>query len=523
MEIKIPRTNNFWVDNGIVAFYEWLESDGIKEREFNVKYNQVDVKMEPDFLFIRGERIKIRESLSKISEKFYAEIQRTTKNEGWYYDEQKNTVTRYKKTDQKPYVKFFLGQVPQRPERRIFFNAVSDELKKILEKENLKPYGLKKKYVPLTKMSLTISDIKEPNIESGKNLCDICGRKVKKVSKIKKQNFPFIVAIDKLMSFYSFGRHAIKMCYFCKLFSLLSLRKLFFKRSIRERKEIGCFFILYDIDFQALYHFSKRLSGVVETEYDNFDLLRIPTHYLHENLFLLIYNTFRSILEILESDRERGIELSKKWFCFEAIKGKIGGGPKIIFDRFFEFSNYARMIQLFEKLYKKEPLIIERIFGILYLRKNDVLRNSFCEKILNFQMPWDIIEEFLSNQLNEKNARTVPYLSQFVNIYGGEIAMDEGMIKICNGLGYKIGSVCAEKDNKSLLYDIRNVKKLEEFLGSLEKIQHKTEEVTVPLNLIKKIDKKNWILYKTLISIFGMNTFIRKGKKPKFERGEKNE
>ncbi len=84
--------------------------------------------------------------------------------------------------------------------------------------------------------------------------------------------------------------------------------------------------------------------------------------------------------------------------------------------------------------------------------------------------------------------------------------MDEKMVAMCKGIGNVIGAQCRQSQNKGALYSIRNSKNLDEFLRVLSQLQYQVD-ISFSETLFVTIDDDNWERYKSLISIFAMNSF----------------
>jgi hypothetical protein len=94
------------------------------------------------------------------------------------------------------------------------------------------------------------------------------------------------------------------------------------------------------------------------------------------------------------------------------------------------------------------------------------------------------------------------------------LCMEERFQRILAGFGHNLGAAAQERNEMGLLYALRNAKKPEEFYRVLNDAQFRLE-VTIPevlLNIEKdeRIAGVTWVRIKTLLSIFAMNTFLRR-------------
>lgn len=82
------------------------------------------------------------------------------------------------------------------------------------------------------------------------------------------------------------------------------------------------------------------------------------------------------------------------------------------------------------------------------------------------------------------------------------IGLEKEMVEICKEIGRKIGFHAADAQQSSILYDLRRVKRFNAFLHVLERLKHKIPSLPTEQEFFVKIDPKNWLEYKSLISIF---------------------
>jgi hypothetical protein len=93
--------------------------------------------------------------------------------------------------------------------------------------------------------------------------------------------------------------------------------------------------------------------------------------------------------------------------------------------------------------------------------------------------------------------------------------MEEQFQRILAGFGHSLGQAAQEHNEMGLLYALRNAKNPEDFYRVLNDAQFRLG-VTIP-EAILRIEKGEriagvpWVRVKTLLSIYAMNTFLRKG------------
>ena len=107
------------------------------------------------------------------------------------------------------------------------------------------------------------------------------------------------------------------------------------------------------------------------------------------------------------------------------------------------------------------------------------------------------------------------FLDKIIEIYNSKTQknMKAEMVDICKAVGNRIGAYCREKDDKGILFSIRNAKSRTEFLNVLAETQFRTE-VSYGETFFKELpNNSQWEEYKALVSIFAMNSFLFKDKK----------
>jgi hypothetical protein len=136
-------------------------------------------------------------------------------------------------------------------------------------------------------------------------------------------------------------------------------------------------------------------------------------------------------------------------------------------------------------------------------------RNRLCKNILSFQSIYQTIESYLS-EVKMREASSLAFLDKIIQIYNQntQSIMKAEMVDICKRIGNSIGRYCREKEDKGILYAIRNCRNRIDFLKVLSESQFRTE-VSFGEEFFKELpDNSHWEEYKSLVSIFAMNSFL---------------
>lgn len=528
-ELTFSRTGNFWIDNGLVALFEYL-------RNFLDKQDRLEVLsgLSANGFSLKVPITKATQLLQQTKEALEAKLVSETKNEGWYYEPSSGELKIYSKRDRRPHSKFFLGQITPAPDKKLPFSqaepALQQQIQKFLKAHKQKPYGTKgNEYIPLSPMRIKIPI--KLDLTPGKKVCDLCGRSVKKLEELKQYQFPFLVTKGKLDTFYSHHKASYQICSLCSLTSIFTLDNLLF--SIVG--DTGLLYLFYDADLAGLWEWRKRVVEYLkphqENAFRNFELQGYGTNYLKETLLGLLYELWEKVRGF--SDEERRGLFTKRIYSFMAI-----GGRGTDFRGFFEYARLESAFEFFKQLDESLAIAFERIpeerrfghtpnfrsiFSQFYTvretargpRYDTLVREQLSERVLGFEPIHKIIEAFLFEA-----QRSVWFLDEFVRFYAKEVdGMEASLLDLTQRLGGLIGAKASGSEKKSVLYDIRNAKNLDEFLRTLNQIQFTFEKeggIHVHRELLEALDESSWERYKSLVSIFAMNTYLaelyRKGK-----------
>ncbi|MBI2183439.1 MAG: hypothetical protein HYU39_00615 [Thaumarchaeota archaeon] len=80
--------------------------------------------------------------------------------------------------------------------------------------------------------------------------------------------------------------------------------------------------------------------------------------------------------------------------------------------------------------------------------------------------------------------------------------MEKSLVDYCKKVGNQIGYYSAQKDSKTLLYDLQRCKRFDKFLDVLDRIKKRIPELSTDLEFFYQTDQTNWREYKALIGIF---------------------
>jgi hypothetical protein len=471
-------TSNFWVDNGLVLLAREL---GEGEHDVDEVLNWL---------------------LNRLVQK--------TGNKGKYFDETTGQLCEYEKKN---------WVYPT----NLFIKASGKSGRKV--KRDDKDYPTQP---PKFELKLELS--KKPGV------CDLCGDEAP-LTDAKMWMFPFVVDPSKFGNFYSGAKRGLRLCARCALAGLAGYLGWLWKAQGRDALH---FFI-----FHSELHEMERLHREV------LQPLRIAGGrggntpvafsgpYIHETTLGLLLALFA---HVRESDRLS--EEGRQYLA--ALLGAIAtdippppvtlyavtGTPGKAFNMgaLREFTKLQSLYRLYERwvniIYQKvdsqKPhqciVWIFLQFEVQQGNKRESLwRDKIAWAVLELSDPFPFVEQFLFElRAREQNPR--PLMRGTLDVLGlylqEVLCMEERFQRILAGFGHNLGAAAQERNEMGLLYALRNAKKPEEFYRVLNDAQFRLE-VTIPevlLNIEKdeRIAGVTWVRIKTLLSIFAMNTFLRR-------------
>jgi len=197
-----------------------------------------------------------------------------------------------------------------------------------------------------------------------------------------------------------------------------------------------------------------------------------------------------------------------------------------------EFSKLQRLFRLYEGwvalLAKRGIDNPHRQVGLIFgqfsaqqgQNRESIWRDRIAWAILEFGDPAPFIEQFLFDvraREEERNRRplvrgTIEVLNQYLQEV---FKMDEQFQRTLAGFGHSLGKAAQEHNEMGLLYALRNAKNPEDFYRVLNDAQFRLE-VTIPEAILRiekgeRIAEVSWLRVKTLLSIYAMNAYLRRG------------
>lgn len=529
-KITIEKTGNFWIDNGIVGLYKIL-----RDSDYNVELDTSTFSVSSE----NNNGKNVEDILNHAKEEVVKHYLIQTKNFGWILKDENFEI--YRRTDFKMHLKpFFTGKTPETEGAICTPDAKEKEnVRRMNETEYLLFLSFKENMtaddgekIKLDKKGFLNNPPKyeignsfsKDFLKEGNKLCDFSGRHYKKVDKINGMNYPFITSMTGEINFASQMQLKPNISSLYSFISLFSFYNLNFLMQLNEKGKLkdAHYFVLYDNSLKDLENFQnnilKNINNLIKPDFCSFETQITGTQYESESFFNFLLSVYAQVKQRIDRDKRRGILLKKSVFTLS--------NDGNIFRDVKEYSSLNSLFELFdcfedngtdERSYREPFLNFVRYFNKrLDSGKYDTTwRNRLCSDILSFRSILKTVEWFMGEVKMKEEKGSIIFLDKIIEIYNLKTQkfMKVEMVDICKTVGNRIGAYCREKDDKGILFSIRNAKSKTEFLNVLAETQFRTE-VSYGETFFKELpDNSQWEEYKALVSIFAMNSFLFKDKK----------
>ncbi len=438
-----------------------------------------------------------------------AKLVQKTGNKAEYYDEATQQLREYEKENWVYPTNLFI-KVSGKPGKKI--------------KKDGKEYPTQP---PKFELDLDLS--KKPH------MCDLCGDKAS-ITNAKMWMFPFIVDPDKFANFYSRAKRGLRLCARCALAGLAGYLGWLWKA---QGREVFHFFVFH-CELQEMVRLHREVLQPLRIEGESGGNAPVAFFgpYIHETTLGLLVALFAHARssDLLSPESRQYLarllgatDTTPPTITLYAVTGQPGQAFKM--EALREFTKLQSLYRLYErwievitqKQIDQNPH--QRLVWILRQferqqgnTRESLWRDKIAQAVLELGDPFAFIEQFLFEVLaKEQNPKPlVRGTLEVFDLYLREVlAMDEQFQRTLAGFGHSLGAAAHKHNEMGLLYALRNAKKPEEFYRVLNDAQFRLE-VTIPEALLRiekgeRIAGITWGRVKTLLSIYAMNTFLRKG------------
>lgn len=524
--LKIKKTGNFWIDNGIVGLYKAL---------CNSEYDNACEITANGLEFFFDDEQQLTEAFNKARTEVVTKYLKKTGNFGWIYKDSVFEI--YERTDFKMHLKpFFTGKTPKTEGALLIPEVKDSELGGKGRRMTVSEYAIFQKFKEEssgkienkgflnTPPSYEIGNNFDLSfLEVGKKICSFSGKGYKLTGTVTGMDYPFLTGKSGELNFSSFleGKPQLSTLYsFIALFSFYNLNYLL-------QGDMKHYFVLYDNNLESLSEFLNSIllnvEQVSKPDWSSFETEIIGTEYESEALFNFLLSIYSQLKSNFEED-----EYAKKNLFTKSVFTLSNDGN--IFRDVKEYTSLTNLFNLFETFESGEKdqsyYTHFKNFVMHFTQRLDsgkydtTWRDKLCYAILNFRSVASIVENYLGEVKVKEEKGSVPYLDKILIIYNQKTnnKMNTDLVKLCQNIGINIGIYSHAEKDRSCLYSLRNAKSRVEFLKALELIQFRIMESDKVANQYKTKnyfefftslpDGKDWEEMKSMVSIFSMNSYL---------------
>jgi hypothetical protein len=367
--------------------------------------------------------------------------------------------------------------------------------------------------------------------------CDICSQAGATID-AKMWMYPFVVDPQKFGTFYPGTKRGLRLCARCALAGLAGYLGWLWKAQGRD----ALHFFIFHSDLREMERLHREVLEPLRVAGEKGGTAPVVFSgpYVNETtlgLLLALFQHARQSNVLPEGARQLLATLLGATnrppppVTLYAITGTPGQAFQMKALR--EFSKLQRLFRMYkgwvkllaQKLRVDNPhrqLVL--IFGQFWAQqgqnRESIWRDRIAWAILEFGDPAPFVEQFLFDvraREEERNRRplvrgTIEVLNQYLQEV---FPMDEQFQRTLAGFGHSLGAAAQQHNEMGLLYALRNAKNPEDFYRMLNDAQFRLG-VTIP-EAVLRIEKGEriagvpWLRVKTLLSIYAMNAYLRRG------------
>jgi hypothetical protein len=538
-QISFPKTGHFWIDEGLLGFYE------LASREHPDKVN-VSVAIDDKGVTVKGTEEDIQSYLQAIYtvllERYYNTSSEKQEQEkaGFYYDSKKDTFVRFPKVKSRGIAGLIFSKAPRpmvREEKYVDakkgllppeYAHLQERLNEYLASNNLKIGGKgllldgPNAYQPKVAIS--------PKEGKKKGHCFLCGNSSHALSEIGGTVFPMISGSSGALNFNPGCTGPAKVCWKCDYIAKFVPVTGFY---VADKNAIHMYFP-YSTSFSKMHEMFRSFESMkIRDPYylRNFnpDLGGYFTKS-YEQFFSFLYSVYRRVLSTGNPDDSEGGSTS---FDFEKMYDLTLSHAPLEFivvhtealgdtymgKMIWPFREAVYIFRLFERLEKK-GIILKQVMQILIdfdQKKGEnktLMRNRICERVLKQQGIVDLVDQHVFHVNTSKTVFIKPVLDfviEYEKILGEEAnSMKQELIDTAVSLGKTIGmKLGAEgKKGKGDLFRLRKARRPGDFLNEVNRIQMKYDAaVTADLYLKGEAFEQYFTEFKHFCMIAALNTY----------------
>ena len=550
VNVRFPRLNHFWNDSGVLGLYRCIIGNVHAEpQEGDDERFELDVRLEPDALEIRGEEAAIEGFLNaaydRLIRNYYnVSTQKQREERGtwnFFFDTQEGEKGQFKPFPKRnaPGVAAFIyggtalrpvvdqvkwaGKTGRLPSSHVHLQSRLDAF---LEQQGVQAG-------PRAGLLIDGPNQVRPNVRIGvkpgkpKGICFLCGQPSSTMEKISLTVFPFITGDSGALSFFSTTRTVSRVCWRCAFVGKFVPVNGFYSSS-GPRLHM---FLPVAPSLTKMNEVYDRLRLITEWEpnfWRNFEH-SLGGYFTHpsEMAFAFLHTVYGEALkeeEIREAEEDeddfRQELLDLVWKDAPLSFGLVSAEKKSnaqMPKQVWVFDDLTYLFRLFRALTRagvdwKEVVTNMLDFTAPKAESRSLQRNRMLDAILRKQSILHRAESFAFH-VNKGQRQYIAPLVEFVDQYERIISrkgetMDADALDAAVRLGKRIGyEVAKEKGKKGSLFALRKCRTLSDFLNELSRLQLRFG-MSVPSAVYEgHLTTKNFEEFKGFCMLAALNSF----------------
>lgn len=344
--------------------------------------------------------------------------------------------------------------------------------------------------------------------------CDFCGRSGLEVAEARTSEYPFLVKSDRMSSFYSHLRGTFNICSFCAFASWFAVPSIFFNRADNR---LNAFFF----DAPDLLRLARLQSALGQ-------------HYATAETF----TNFKGAITYAKHPLESLVSFLLTIHQEMAMKSQLLDGVtvhvfsarldarKVSFIRYYTVPNLPKILNFlvmmqWESANRQHNALedVMRKFYFVHSGKRDtIIREELARRFLYTSEVADVLEEFLFKRAlseTEFSGFDVISLYKLTDRYHGRVlGLDSQILEASRKLGDVLGTVAAETQDKSILYSLRGLRSLEDYIAYIHQfVTRHLDSIERNLRytvdtITNQIDETNWRNHRSLVGIYSVLRYI---------------
>lgn len=468
--LEFKRTGDSWIDQGIVALWnlfatKYADKLSLAEDSVRLPIGKMRVVLSQDSLIFDGPAKRTRKLLDEGLERLGQSVWRETKKGKMWWS---------------GVAQFFFKQHIKGPRG---FLVTLDQLKG----------------------------------KSRKGTCDFCGRAGVDVLEARASEHPLLVKSEKMSSFYSQLRGAFTICVYCTFASWFATPAIFFNL----RSGVLNSFLFDAPDLLRLDKLLHELSRhrAEEEPYRNFKIVFVNVEHPLENFVSFLLTIYK----------EMAMKLTFLLGVTVHVLSARLDGRKVSFTRYYTVPNLPKILGFLELMDWQSATgqhnaleDVMRKFYFVYAGVTDTtIREELARRFLISSEIADVTEEFLFRRvLSEEGGLSgfeIISFYQLMDRYEMDVlGLDYRLLNAARSLGDILGTVAAEKDDKSILYALRGLRSLDDYYAYLhqfvtrhiDSLEEKEGMKPTIDTITSEIDEKNWRSHRSLVGVYAVLKYI---------------